>query len=149
MKTVTVKYGLESITRQFDDDACVGDIIEDPNIVAGLGLGDNVRVLGAGGVELGSDAWVSNGMALTAETRCNRKAAPGAITVRYGLQEMTKDFDTPPTLGTLLANRNLQAGLGYGDNIRGLLNGVELGTQAIIPFGTTITVETRANTKAN
>lgn len=70
------------------------------------------------------------------------------VTVKYGLDNIQKTYDVPVTIGQLRADRSVKAGLGYGDNVRFLLNGVELGDDAVVPNGATVVVETKANTKA-
>ncbi len=53
------------------------------------------------------------------------------------------------TIGQLIQDRELRITLGYGDNVRALVAGVEQSQQAIVPDGGTVVIETRANSKAN
>lgn len=70
------------------------------------------------------------------------------ITVRYGLDQTTVQVPQDVKFGDLRTNQNLRMELGYGDNVKFLLNGVEMPNEALIPYGAHITVETAANSKA-
>ena len=69
-------------------------------------------------------------------------------TVKYGVDEVTRNPSTPPTIGDIRQDDNLQATLGYGDNINLLVNGVAQGDCTLVPDGAVVTVETAANQKA-
>lgn len=71
------------------------------------------------------------------------------FSVRYGLDSHTKNVSTAPTISQVVDDVNLRAILGYGDNVRVLVNGVEQRPDTIVPDGCTLVLETRANTKAN
>ena len=45
MKTITVKYGVDSITKQVEDDFTFGDLQESDSFKAALGFGDNTKAL--------------------------------------------------------------------------------------------------------
>ena len=45
MKTITVKYGVDSFTKQVEDDFTFGDLQESDSFKAGLGFGDNTKAL--------------------------------------------------------------------------------------------------------
>jgi hypothetical protein len=70
------------------------------------------------------------------------------ITIRYGLNSVTRDFPPGITVGQVLRDPNVKAGLGYSDNVKGLLNGVELPPDAILQPDTALVVEARVNAKA-
>lgn len=70
------------------------------------------------------------------------------ITVKYGCDQISKSFDAAPTVAELKENDSLQAALGYGDNVRVLMNGVALSDGTTIPSGAVVTIETAANEKA-
>lgn len=69
--------------------------------------------------------------------------------VKYGIDCHEKTCTTAPTVGQVKSDPNLRAILGYGDNTRALVNGVEQPDDAIVPDGCTLVLETRANAKAN
>jgi hypothetical protein len=48
----------------------------------------------------------------------------------------------------LQASDAFKAALGYGDNTKALLNGIEQQRNTVIPDGATVRLETAANTKA-
>ncbi len=69
--------------------------------------------------------------------------------VQYGLDSHDKTVSTTPTIGDVVADPNLRAVLGYGDNVRVLINGVEQSNASLVPDGCTLVLETRANQKAS
>jgi len=70
------------------------------------------------------------------------------ITIQYGMTTQPKSYVTPPTFGEVIADQNLRAILGYSDNVRPLVYGVEQPLAAIVPDGANVVLETRANAKA-
>lgn len=70
------------------------------------------------------------------------------VTVRYGVDSINKTFEIPVTIGQLRRNAEIRAALGYGDNIKLLINGVEMPDDAVVPNDGTVVVETRSNAKA-
>jgi hypothetical protein len=70
------------------------------------------------------------------------------ITVVYGADLEIKESDTPITIGQIRRDEDLRGSLGYGDNINLLINGVAMPDEAIVPNGSTVTLETAANKKA-
>jgi hypothetical protein len=70
------------------------------------------------------------------------------VNVRFG-ETISKSFPEGTTIGAVLSDRELKAVLGWGDNVRALVHGVEQPVTALAPDGATIVVETRANSKAN
>lgn len=150
MLTVTVKFGLEAVTKQVDPGSTVEDVVENSSIRAGLGYGDNVRAL-VNGVEMPDTAFIGDNTTIVVETRCNSKAmAEGeqSIVIRFGLESVTKVYRTPVYVSTVKNDASVKAALGFGDNIRILQNGVELPDNALLSNGSAITVETRCNSKA-
>lgn len=71
-----------------------------------------------------------------------------SITIRHGLQSTVRDFSVPPTVAQIKQDRSLRAELGYGDNVRVLVHGVEQPDHAFIQADI-VTVETAANQKAS
>ena len=61
---------------------------------------------------------------------------------------MTKQVDDGFTFGDLQQCDNFKAALGFGDRTRALIDGIEQGSQTIIPSNATVRLETAANTKA-
>ena len=70
------------------------------------------------------------------------------VTIRYGMEETRVDLAEDAKFADLKANRNLRASLGYGDNIKMLVQGIEMPNDAIVPWGSVVVVETAANQKA-
>jgi hypothetical protein len=70
------------------------------------------------------------------------------ITIKYGVDSITKQVDAGFTIGDLKGDDGIRAGLGYGDNVNALINGVAQGCSTVIPDGAVVTIETAANTKA-
>lgn len=149
MISITINYGLNSLTKEFDDSTTVSEVLSNPNLKAYFGWGDNIRGL-IHGVEQPAEAELVNGQTLVVETRSNTKAAPDVtITVRFGLNSATRSMPGPVTVGQVLGDSNLKAIFGWGDNVRGLIHGVEQPADAGLHHGATLVVETRCNTKAS
>lgn len=70
------------------------------------------------------------------------------ITVKYGVDETSKSFINSPTIQQVIDSPALRAELGYGDNVRALVNGVEQSATATLSDGCEVLLETRANQKA-
>lgn len=70
------------------------------------------------------------------------------ITVKYGMDKIDKTYDNPPTARQVRTDLNVRAALGYGDNSKLLLAGVEMPDEAVLPSGSEVVIETRANQKA-
>jgi hypothetical protein len=70
------------------------------------------------------------------------------ITVKYGVDSVTKQVDESFTFGDLQDSDPIKAALGYGDNVKALVEGIEQDKGTIIPAGSSVRLETAANTKA-
>ena len=71
------------------------------------------------------------------------------ILVKYGIETMPKHTPTSSlTIGELITDWETKSALGFGDNVRALINGVEQPNSSVIPDGATVVIETRANSKA-
>jgi hypothetical protein len=70
------------------------------------------------------------------------------VTVAYGFSRTTVALNAGARFADLKANYGLRAELGFGDNIRMLMNGIDMPLESIIPNGAFVTIETAANTKA-
>jgi len=70
------------------------------------------------------------------------------ITIRYGVNTLTRQYENQVTAGALQADNVLKAALGFGDNTRVLLNGVQIPAETPLRDGVSVSIETAANTKA-
>ena len=70
------------------------------------------------------------------------------ITVQYGVDSISKQVESGFTFGDLQASDSFQGALGFGDNTKALVDGIEQARGTVIPDGTTVRLETAANTKA-
>jgi hypothetical protein len=74
MATVTIRYGMtNSVTRDFDNDATVGDLLNDTSIRAALSAPENVRAV-SGGQTLDASDYVTAFSAITLEQQASSKA---------------------------------------------------------------------------
>lgn len=72
------------------------------------------------------------------------------ITIRHGAQVIEKNYSVAPTVADLKQDRDLKMQLGFGDNVRVLVNGVAMPDFTTLPAGVgTVTIETAANQKAS
>lgn len=71
------------------------------------------------------------------------------VTIQYGVERLTKTYSSNPTVGQIVSDSNIKAALGYGDNVKALLNGIEQPTTVGVPDGSTLVIETAANKKAH
>ncbi len=145
--TTTIRYGLNQITKDLPAGTTFDSILRNGNIRAALGYSDNVRAL-VNGVEMPGNADAA-GQTLVIEARCNAKAqSEQTVTVRHGLESATRVFPYGVTVGQVRRNPNVLAALGIGDNMKILINGVEMPDEAIVPNGGTLFAEARCNAKA-
>jgi hypothetical protein len=70
------------------------------------------------------------------------------ITVQYGVDSVTKQVDSGFTFGELQQSDAFKGALGFGDNTKALVGGIEQNRNTIIPDGAMVRLETAANTKA-
>lgn len=70
------------------------------------------------------------------------------ITIKYGVDSINKQVDASFTIGDLKEDDAIRAGLGYGDNVNALINGVAQCDDVLISDGAIVTIETAANQKA-
>lgn len=71
-----------------------------------------------------------------------------SINVKYGPDTYPKTYEEAPTFGEVRNDGNLKLILGFGDNTRALVGGVEQNDNTTVPDNCTVVIETRANTKA-
>lgn len=69
------------------------------------------------------------------------------IKIKYGVDAFEKEFSTPPTVHQIKTDQRIKAALGFGDNIRVLVNDIEMDNDAVIPE-TEVRIETACNQKA-
>jgi hypothetical protein len=144
---LTINYGPDAITKNFDGSRSISQVLSDSSIKAVLGYGDNVKAL-VSGVEMSNDTVLSSDTEITIETRANSKASDIRVTVAYGPDEITKTFSEGTTIDEIIGDANVKALLGYGDNVKALVLGSEQDGDTILASGARITIETRANQKA-
>lgn len=72
------------------------------------------------------------------------------ITVKFGPANSTS-FDAPAgaTVGSVLSNPNLKAILKFGDNVRGVVDGVVQTSSSPLSEGDVLHIETKANEKGS
>ena len=70
------------------------------------------------------------------------------ITVKYGVDTLTKQVPDEFTFGDLQESDSFKAALGFGDRTKALIDGIEQDSGTVIPTGATVRLETAANTKA-
>jgi len=74
MATVTIRYGMtNSVTRDFDNEATIGDMLNDRSIRAALSAPENVRAV-SGGQTLDSDDYITSFSSVTLEQQASSKA---------------------------------------------------------------------------
>lgn len=71
------------------------------------------------------------------------------VTIRFGYSEAIRDFVSAPTAGQIKSDQSLRTELHYSDNVRLLMNGVQLRDDNQIPNGATVDIETAANNKSH
>lgn len=146
---ITVCYGSQRLTREVPEGYMVSNLKSDAAFKAGLGFGDNVNVL-QDAVQMDNDTEFDDGDVAVVETACNTKAQDTKqVTIQYGSQTMEKTVPYGWTYGDLRQDSSVKAGLGYGDNINLLFNGVAMDDHAVIPNASVVSVETRCNVKAS
>lgn len=71
------------------------------------------------------------------------------LQIKHGLQTARREYTTSPTVAQIKQDSSLKGELGFGDNVRLLINGAEQPDFGMIPLGVqSVTLETAANTKA-
>jgi len=64
------------------------------------------------------------------------------------VDEITKQVEADFTFGDLQGSDTFKAALGFGDNTKALVDGIEQNRDTVIPANATVRIETAANTKA-
>jgi len=84
----------------------------------------------------------------TQQPKTERHKIMKTITVKYGVDQITKQVEDGFTFGDLQDSDTFKAALGFGDNTKALVDGIEQNRDTIIPANATVRIETAANTKA-
>ena len=71
------------------------------------------------------------------------------VTVKFGSDTYNRTYAEGSTIANVLADHDLKAVTGWGDNVRALIGSVEQSRTALLPDGALVVVETKANDKAN
>lgn len=71
------------------------------------------------------------------------------VNVQFGGEKIPRSYEEGTKVGQILTDYELKSVMGWGDNVRALIQGVEQPVTALLPDGVTVVVETRANSKAN
>ena len=146
MINITVRYGLErQATIEVEDGSSIAQVLE--KVRPALGFGSNVKAL-IGGVTQPESNTVRCGDVITVETAANSKAAAEvSVTVKYGLERsITTSVPVGSSIGDVL--RRVRAALGFGDNVKALIDGATQPESNTVTEGDVISVETAANSKA-
>ena len=69
------------------------------------------------------------------------------ITIKYAGDTLSKSFDTPVTVGQILANKGVKGALGF-DQVDAFINGVKVESSTFLNNGDALRLENRACTKA-
>ncbi len=71
------------------------------------------------------------------------------VTVVYGSDSRSISVLSGANIGSIVSDSTTKVILGYGDNVKALIGGIEQPFDAVPSDGATITLETVANKKAN
>ena len=71
------------------------------------------------------------------------------LVIKYGSDTHAVTVPQTHTIAMLIADSTTRAVLGYGDNVKALVHGVEQGGDCIPADGTTLCLETKLNQKAS
>lgn len=71
-----------------------------------------------------------------------------SVNVRFNSETYTRTYADNSTINDVLGDRDLKMAAGWGDNVRALVSGVEMPSTSVLSDGSTVVVETRANSKA-
>lgn len=159
MKTITVSFGPTSSTRkEFPDNTTVRQVIENASVRAALGHTTNVQALDGRRRHLDLDTIITHGMEISLETVANQKATGGmgaggegevTVTVSFGpTSSATKNVPAGTTIGQILGSASWKAAVGFGDNVKALIDRVQQDLNTVVQDGDTIELETVANEKA-
>ena len=142
---ITVRYGLErSASIEVSEGTSIAQVLE--QVRPALGFGCNVKALIGGAAQPDSNT-VRDGDVISVETAANSKASEVSVTVRYGLERQgTTSVPEGSSIEEVLGR--VRAALGFGDNVKALIDGAAQPMTNGVANGDVITVETAANSKA-
>ena len=142
---ITVRYGLErSASIEVSEGTSIAQVLE--QVRPALGFGCNVKALIGGAAQPDSNT-VRDGDVISVETAANSKASEVSVTVRYGLErQVTTSVPEGASIEEVLGR--VRAALGFGDNVKALIDGAAQPMTNGVANGDVITVETAANSKA-
>jgi hypothetical protein len=90
----------------------------------------------------------SRGLPQTQKQQTEKIQNMKSITVKYGVDSVTKQVEADFTFGDLQESDTFKAALGFGDKTKALVDGIEQNRDTVIPANATVRIETAANTKA-
>ncbi len=70
------------------------------------------------------------------------------VTVKFGLNSLTREYEEGTTVGAIVTDPDVQAALGFGENIDPSIEGQVVGNSTFSSHGDLIVVRTKANVKA-
>ena len=144
---ITVRYGLErTASIEVEDGTSIAQVLDRTR--PALGFGSNVKAL-IGGVTQPDSNTVRDGDVISVEISANCKAADGEVnvTVKYGLERsITTVVPAGSTIEFVLDK--VRAALGFGSNVKALIDGASQPFTGSVAEGDVISVETAANSKA-
>ena len=144
---ITVRYGLErQATIVVEYGTSIAQVLD--RVRPALGFGSNVKAL-IGNVTQPDSNTVRDGDIISVETAANCKAVDGevTVTVNYGLERsITTVVPAGSTIEFVLDK--VRAALGFGSNVKALIDGAAQPHTGSVADGDTISVETAANSKA-
>ena len=142
---ITVRYGLErSASIEVSEGTSIAQVLE--QVRPALGFGCNVKALIGGAAQPDSNT-VRDGDVISVETAANSKASEVSVTVRYGLErQVTTSVPEGSSIEEVLGR--VRAALGFGDNVKALIDGAAQPLTNGVANGDVITVDTAANSKA-
>lgn len=149
--SVTIRFGGgNELTRSVDQGTSLGSLVQNRDIKAALGYGDNINVLiSRRHIDDPASYRVGEDVTVDIETAAARKAAENEVTVRFGGgNSITKRVPEGSTIGDVVGRRDIKVALGYGDNIKVMIDRVEQDMDDVVTQGDTLDIETAAATKA-
>lgn len=70
------------------------------------------------------------------------------ITIRFGLEQVTREVPDSTTVGQIINDGEVKMALGYGDNVSMAIDGIEIPALAVPLDNSTVSVTNAVNTKA-
>ena len=70
------------------------------------------------------------------------------VTIRYGVNSITKEFGAPITVRDIISRQDIKAGLGFGENVTPVLNGDNVSLDTYVNEDDELLLEKQAAAKA-